>query len=123
MDWNAASAIGWLFHGRRGASDRLIPRWLFLRGLGSIYFSAFFFSHLSDPRAHRSSRDSACGKPFASSCPIAWALAAIVVRADFALVLERCGHAACCVLGGNDRLAATGVESVAARHACCLFRL
>src|SRR5438128_12248656 len=42
MYWNAASAIGWLFHGRRGASDRLIPRWLFLRGLGSIYFSAFF---------------------------------------------------------------------------------
>src|SRR5439155_1252579 len=33
---------GWLFHGRRGASDRLIPRWLFVRGLGSIYFSALF---------------------------------------------------------------------------------
>jgi lipase maturation factor 1 len=36
------SAIGWLFDWQRGASDRLIPRWLFLRVLGVIYFSAFF---------------------------------------------------------------------------------
>ena len=42
MDWAGASAIGWLLDGRRGASNRLIPRWLFLRALGSIYFSAFF---------------------------------------------------------------------------------
>ena len=35
-------AIGWLFEGQRRASDRLIPRWLFLRALGLIYFSAFF---------------------------------------------------------------------------------
>src|SRR5579864_5208096 len=42
MDCAPASAIGWLFDWRRGASDRLIVRWLFLRGLGAIYFSAFF---------------------------------------------------------------------------------
>ncbi|SRR6266496_6072951 len=42
MDWARASAIGWLFNGRRGSSERLIPRWLFLRALGLIYFSAFF---------------------------------------------------------------------------------
>jgi lipase maturation factor 1 len=42
MDWAPASAIGWLFDWRHGASDRLIPRWLFLRALGLIYFSAFF---------------------------------------------------------------------------------
>src|SRR5438552_2689555 len=41
MDWAGASAIGWLFDGRRGAAVRLIPRWLFLRALGIIYFSAF----------------------------------------------------------------------------------
>src|SRR5437870_1406358 len=41
MDWAGASAIGWLFDGRRGASDRLIPRWLFLRALGIIYFSGY----------------------------------------------------------------------------------
>lgn len=38
MPW--ADAIGWLFKER--LSNRLIPRWLFLRTLGLIYFSAFF---------------------------------------------------------------------------------
>src|SRR6266853_5187665 len=42
MDWTGASAIGWLFDWRRGASDHLISSWLFLRALGIIYFSAFF---------------------------------------------------------------------------------
>src|SRR5258708_31960377 len=42
MGWSAASAIGWLFDRPRGASESLIPRWLFLRALGLIYFSAFF---------------------------------------------------------------------------------
>src|ERR1700722_13414125 len=37
-----ASAARWLFDSEQGAADRLIPRWLFLRGLGCIYFSAFF---------------------------------------------------------------------------------
>ena len=36
------SAIRWLFDSERGASDRLSPRWLFLRALGCVYFSAFF---------------------------------------------------------------------------------
>src|ERR1700690_258928 len=36
------SAIRWLFDSEHGASDRLIPRWIFLRTLGCIYFSAFF---------------------------------------------------------------------------------
>jgi lipase maturation factor 1 len=31
-----------LFDWRSGAADRLVPRWLFLRALGAIYFSAFF---------------------------------------------------------------------------------
>jgi hypothetical protein len=34
--------IRWLFDSEHGARDRLIPRWLLLRGLGGIYFSAFF---------------------------------------------------------------------------------
>ena len=42
MDWRPASAIRWLCDSERGASDRLIPRWLFLRALGVIYFSAFY---------------------------------------------------------------------------------
>ena len=42
MDWAPASAVRWLLDSEHGASDRLIPRWLFLRALGLIYFSAFF---------------------------------------------------------------------------------
>jgi hypothetical protein len=42
MDWRPASVIRWLFDPEHGWSDRLIPRWLFLRALGLIYFSAFF---------------------------------------------------------------------------------
>jgi lipase maturation factor 1 len=41
MDW-VPSVLRWLFDSRRGAPDRLISRWLFLRVLGCIYFSAFF---------------------------------------------------------------------------------
>jgi lipase maturation factor 1 len=37
-----APAIRWLFNGQKGPPDRLLPRWLFLRALGLIYFSAFF---------------------------------------------------------------------------------
>src|ERR1700745_733093 len=42
MTWRPASALGWPFYPRRGAMGRAIPRWLFLRALGAIYFSAFF---------------------------------------------------------------------------------
>jgi len=42
MDWAPVSAIRWLFSSQQGASDRLFPRWLFLRAFGLIYFSAFF---------------------------------------------------------------------------------
>src|ERR1700737_5401742 len=42
MEGSPASFVPWLFDSASGASDRLIPRWLFLRALGLIYFSAFF---------------------------------------------------------------------------------
>src|SRR5947209_74819 len=42
MDWAPASVVRWLFDSEQGASDRLISRWIFLRTLGLIYFSAFF---------------------------------------------------------------------------------
>src|SRR5216684_1584486 len=41
-DWSPASVLRWLFDSERGASDRLLPRWIFLRALGLIYYSAFF---------------------------------------------------------------------------------
>ena len=42
MEWTPASVLRWLFDSDRGASDRLLPRWIFLRALGLIYYSAFF---------------------------------------------------------------------------------
>jgi hypothetical protein len=42
MDWTPRSALARLFDGQYGPPDRLIPRWLFLRFLAVIYFSAFF---------------------------------------------------------------------------------
>jgi hypothetical protein len=42
MGWVLASAIRRLFDGQGGATNRLVPRWLFLRALGLVYLSAFF---------------------------------------------------------------------------------
>jgi hypothetical protein len=42
MDLRPAPVLRWLFDPDNGARDRLLPRWLFLRALGAIYFSAFF---------------------------------------------------------------------------------
>ena len=42
MDSVPKSIIRRLFSSECGASDRLIPRWIFLRALGLIYFSAFY---------------------------------------------------------------------------------
>ena len=40
MGWS--SPIRWLFSSEQGASDHLTARWIVLRALGLIYFSAFF---------------------------------------------------------------------------------
>src|SRR5229473_3287527 len=40
--WTPASVLRWLFDPEHGASGRLLPRWIFLRALGLIYYSAFF---------------------------------------------------------------------------------
>jgi hypothetical protein len=37
-----SNVIRWLFDGRLGPAARLAPRWIFLRLLGAIYFSAFY---------------------------------------------------------------------------------
>ena len=39
---NPIDVFRWLFDGHRGAHGRLIPRWIFLRALALIYFSAFY---------------------------------------------------------------------------------
>ena len=42
MEGSPVAALAWLFDERHGSSRHLIPRWLFLRALGVIYFSAFY---------------------------------------------------------------------------------
>ena len=42
MEWSPVSSFKWLFDERCGSPRHLIPRWLFLRALGGIYFSAFY---------------------------------------------------------------------------------
>src|ERR1043165_8175934 len=42
MRRRVASLFGWLFEARLGPSDHLKARWLFLRALAVIYFSAFY---------------------------------------------------------------------------------
>ncbi len=39
---NPGKRLRWLFDGRDGPADRLVPRWIFLRALAAIYFSAFY---------------------------------------------------------------------------------
>src|SRR5271169_251863 len=42
MERSFASVTRWLFSPESGPANRALPRWIFLRGLGLIYFSAFY---------------------------------------------------------------------------------
>jgi hypothetical protein len=42
MERARGNVFRWLFDSRYGPPDRLIPRWVFLRALAAIYFSAFY---------------------------------------------------------------------------------
>jgi lipase maturation factor 1 len=42
MPRSPGNILRWLFDGRDGPASRLIPRWIFLRALAAIYFSAFY---------------------------------------------------------------------------------
>jgi hypothetical protein len=42
IERSPGNILRWLFDSRYGAPGRLIPRWIFLRALGLIYFSAFY---------------------------------------------------------------------------------
>jgi hypothetical protein len=43
MRWSRLiDVFRWLFDGRRGPRGQLVPRWIFLRALALIYFSAFY---------------------------------------------------------------------------------
>src|SRR6202165_2018700 len=40
--WSPGAVLRWLFDSEQGVSSRLLPRWMFLRALALIYYSAFF---------------------------------------------------------------------------------
>ena len=42
MERNPGNLLRWLFSSESGAPSRLLPRWIFLRALAAIYFSAFY---------------------------------------------------------------------------------
>ena len=42
LERNPANFVHWLFDSRAGAAGHLAPRWIFLRALAAIYFSAFY---------------------------------------------------------------------------------
>ena len=42
VDRGSGNLLRWLFDSRYGARRHLIPRWIFLRALAAIYFSAFY---------------------------------------------------------------------------------
>src|SRR5580658_9117015 len=42
MDWFHRNPARWLFDSEAGVRNGLLPRWIFLRALAVIYFSAFF---------------------------------------------------------------------------------
>jgi lipase maturation factor 1 len=42
MERSLSSVTRWLFSPESGPTNRVLPRWIFLRGLGLIYFSAFY---------------------------------------------------------------------------------
>src|SRR5580698_7664752 len=42
MGRNPMGVLRWLFDSRHGPHGRLVPRWIFLRALAAIYFSAFY---------------------------------------------------------------------------------
>lgn len=41
-DWTPRTVVRWFFDSRNGPPGRFLARWLFLRALGVIYFSAFY---------------------------------------------------------------------------------
>src|SRR5882762_3780309 len=103
-DWSPRSILRWVFDSERGTSDRLLPRLIFLRALGLIYYSAFF-SLISQIRG------------------LIGPHGILPAGEHLQALAERFGHGHGNLLGRHDRLAAAGPELLAARHACDLFRV
>ena len=82
-----------------------------------------FFPGFPNPRAHRSSRNSAGKYLSPTGCAGARSLATVLVRTNSTLVIKRLDDVDRALLGGNDRVIAAGAEPLATRYARHLFRL
>ena len=102
---------------QQGAPDRLIPRWLFLRALGAIYFSAFFslvfqIRGLIGPAGILpASRYLQAVEQSLGHWQRVWYAPTLLWFSSGPVMLS------VAVLGGDVGLAAACPESVAARHA------
>ncbi len=112
-----ASATRWLFDSEHGAIDRLVPRWLFLRVLGFIYFSAFFslvfqIRGLIGPEGILPANEylHAVAQSFGYG-------PRHLVCAYCALAFKRPAYVDCTVLGRHGRFDTIGAECVAAGNA------
>jgi len=108
-DRSPGSALRSLFDSEHGASDRLLPRWIFLRAHGLIYLLRVFFTGPSNSRIDWAARNSS-RRRISASVGRAVRPFGVLVCADAALDFEQFAHADGNLLGGYDRLVAAGLE-------------
>src|SRR5437016_10083093 len=81
-----------------------------------------FLTRLSNPRIDWAARNSPCRRIPAGAGRTTRACG-LLVCADGAVAIERLAHGHRHLLGRHDHLIAAGLELLAARHACGLFRV
>ena len=116
MDWTPGSIIRWLFDSEYGLRERLIPRWIFLRALGLIYFSAFF-SLVFQIRGLIGAEGILPSNEFLVAVANHFGASALLVCANAAVDLRRPPHAERDLLGGHARVVVAG-RSTSGRAAC-----
>src|SRR5713226_3908939 len=122
MEWTPASVLGWLFGSEHGASGRLLPRWIFLRALGLIYYSVFFLAGVSNSRIDWAAGNSS-GRRIPAGAGRAVRARQLLVCADAAVAIQRLPHGHGDLLGRHDCFGAAGLEYLAARYVNDMFRV
>ena len=122
MERSPGAIIRWLFDSEHGPRNRLLPRWIFLRALGLIYFSAFYsllfqIRGLIGPDGILPAGDYLEAVARSSAQARFWFAPSLlwISSSDHMLM------AVCWI--GHDRVAAAGGQRLAARHAGGLLRV
>ncbi len=120
---NPGKVVQWLFSSRSGPPSRLVPRWIFLRALAAIYFSAFYSLLFPDQGFDRSGRHSArAGISYSRRAELR--PVALLVRTFALLVLlEFLGTHDDHASDRADRVGHCVPQSMAASQFLCLFCL